>query len=62
MNIYHYRVIKQLYQLLKNMNIADRQALINEAASRGFNLDKSSMNKIRQSYQKILAKIRHSEY
>lgn len=29
--IYYYRVIRQLYRLLKTLNTADRQTLINEA-------------------------------
>lgn len=60
--IYHYRVIRQLYPLLKTLNTADRQTLINKAARRGLHLDKSSMEESCQSYQETLAEIRHSEY
>ena len=60
--IYYYRVIRQLYRLLKTLNAVDRQTLINEAARRGFHLDRSSVDESRQSYQETLAEIRHSEY
>lgn len=60
--IYHYRVITQLFQLLNKLNTTDQQLLITEAARRGFKLDKTSIEESRHSYQDTLAEIRHSEY
>lgn len=60
--IYYYRVITQLFQLLNKLNTTDQQLLITEATRRGFKLDKTSIEESRQSYQDTLAEIRHSEY
>ncbi|HDK6220006.1 TPA: hypothetical protein M2P66_000075 [Klebsiella quasipneumoniae] len=59
--IYHYRVLNRLCRLLKNLIATDRQTLINEATRRGFNLDKSSLEESRRSYQDTLTEIHYSE-
>ncbi|MGY6355425.1 hypothetical protein [Citrobacter amalonaticus] len=59
--IYHHRVMTQLCRLLNNLNSTDKQTLSNEAAKRGFRLDKSSLEESRRSYQETLTEIRHSE-
>jgi hypothetical protein len=60
--IYHYRVISQLLPLIISLNATDRLTLTEEANRCGFKLDKTSIEESRQSYQNILAEIRHSEY
>ncbi|WP_392431343.1 hypothetical protein ACF3VQ_12855 [Yersinia sp. HM-2024] len=60
--IYHYRVISQLLPLLCTLNATDRLTLIEEANRRGFNLDETSIEESRQSYQDTLIEIRYSEY
>ncbi|CAG74515.1 hypothetical plasmid protein [Pectobacterium atrosepticum SCRI1043] len=60
--IYHHCVISQLLLLLSTLSTTDRLTLTEEANRRGFNLDETSIEESRQSYQEILTEIRHSEY
>ncbi len=60
--IYHHRVICQLLHLLNTLNANDRLLIKQEAARRGFNLDKTSIEENNQNYQETLAEIRDNEY
>lgn len=59
--IYHYRVLCQILQLLENMNAADRIIFTHAADRHGFSLDEASIQDSRQSYLETLADIRHGE-
>ncbi|MGC0848835.1 hypothetical protein [Pantoea agglomerans] len=60
--IYHYRVICRLLQLLQTLNATDRITLTEEANRRGFTLDKTSIKESRQCYSDIIREIRKSQY
>jgi hypothetical protein len=60
--IFHHRVICQLLHLLNTMNANDRLLIKQEAAKRGFNLDKASVEENHQNYQETLTEIRNNEY
>ncbi|WP_145547479.1 hypothetical protein [Yersinia intermedia] len=60
--IYHYRVIFRLLQLLKTLNATERITLTEEAKQRGFTLDEISIKESRQCYSDIIREIRESHY
>lgn len=60
--IYYYRVICRLLQLLQTLNATDRITLTEEANRRGFTLDEISIKESRQCYSDIIREIRESHY
>lgn len=60
--IYHYRVVCRLLQLLQTLNATDRVTLTEEANLRGFTLNETSIKESRQCYSNIMREIRESQY
>ncbi|HIE3619852.1 TPA: hypothetical protein ACXLW9_002918 [Yersinia enterocolitica] len=60
--IYHYRVICRLLQLLQTLNATDRITLTEEASQHGFTLDETSIKESRQRYSDVIREILESHY
>lgn len=60
--IYHYRVICRLLQLLQPLNGTDRIKLTEESNRRGFTLDETCIKESRHCYSDIIREIHESHY
>ncbi|HEY3985228.1 hypothetical protein [Cedecea sp.] len=59
--IYHYRVITGLADILNNLNTSDAATFQEIAVSQGFRLDESTRQGAYQAYQNMLYEIRREQ-
>lgn len=60
--IYHYRVVCRLLQLLQTLKVTYRITLTEEANLRGFTLDETSIKESRQCYSDVIREIHESHF
>lgn len=59
--IYQYRVLSELRNLLANLSAGDAETFQQAAAKRGFHLDDKALEESRQCYHETLAEIRQNQ-
>lgn len=59
--IYNYRALSELNDVLANLNAGDTATFQAVAASRGFHLDRATLIEAGREYQEIIAEIRREQ-